>query len=1116
MSKIYLFFTAILLTNIVSAQAPQKMSYQAVVRNEANALVINQQVGIQISLMQGSVSGDVVFVETHTPSTNENGLFSIEIGSGTLFSGSMTTIDWSKGPYFIGTETDPTGGTNYTISGTSELLSVPYALHAQTAESITGEITVTETDPLFSVSVASSITATDTAKWNRPIPETGAQLDSTGIAKMGYVAGPRTDLTKLAPLASPTFTGTVSGIDKTMVGLTNVDNSSDANKPVSTATQTALDLKESAANKSTDGTLATNSDDLFPTEKAVKTYVDAIAASGGTDASATAAGKIQLAGDLGGTATAPTVPGLALKAPLADPTFTGTVSGIDKTMVGLTNVDNTSDTNKPVSTATQKALYLKESTANKSTDGTLATNSDDLFPTEKAVKTYVDGITASGVADASIETMGKIQLAGDLGGTAKAPTVPGLVLKAPLKDPIFTGRVKGIDKTMVGLSNVDNTSDANKKVSIATQTALDLKASLNGYTEGDILYAGSDGKLTSLSAGSAGQVIAMNADSRKKTPEWIPAGVAKDGYKAGDFLYADDTRDNKLIALSAGKAGQVLTMKDGTTPEWKDAIKDEIKDKITTIAPSQNAVFDGLALKAPVASPTFTGVPAAPTASDATTNTTQIATTAFVQSVSGGKVADEIKDKIIAVAPSQNAVFDGLALKAPLADPTFTGAPAAPTAASGTNTTQIATTAFVQSAAPAKGGYREGAFLYAGADGVLNSLNGGTAGQALVMNSSGKAPEWKTAVDAPAKGGYREGAFLYAGADGVLKSLNGGTAGQALVMNSDGKAPEWKAAAGGVAKDGYKAGDFLYADDTRDKKLIALPAGRAGTVLTMNSDGKAPEWKAPVDMSGYIAKTGYVAGDLLYRGEREIIALSKGTAGQVLMMSDRTSAPTWGSLPTSVAEGGYREGAFLYAGSDGKLTSLNGGTAGQALVMNSSGKAPEWSSAIKTYSIGDFVHGGIVFWVDETGQHGLVCAKKDQSASMRWFGGTNGNTRAKGDGVYAGKANTTIIIAATVSIGDDNATYAARACNELQLEEGRVPKYGDWYLPSNHELNLMFLKKAEINTTAGRQSGSSLSSAYWSSTEIDNDGAYKVNMSDGKGTEASKGSTSNVRAVRTF
>ena len=168
-----------------------------------------------------------------------------------------------------------------------------------------------------------------------------------------------------APIASPTFTGTVSGLTKAMVDLPNVDDTSDADKPVSTATQTELDLKEAAANKSTDGTLATNSDDLFPTEKAVKTYVDAIAASGVADASTTAAGKIQLTGDLAGTATAPTVPGLTLKAPIADPAFTGTVSGVTSAMVGLGNVDNTSDANKPVSTATQTALDLKENIANK-------------------------------------------------------------------------------------------------------------------------------------------------------------------------------------------------------------------------------------------------------------------------------------------------------------------------------------------------------------------------------------------------------------------------------------------------------------------------------------------------------------------------------------------------------------------------------------------------------------------------------------------------------------------------------------------------------------------------------------------------------------------------------
>ncbi|MFK7921886.1 MAG: hypothetical protein AB8H47_08010 [Bacteroidia bacterium] len=114
------------------------MSYQAVVRDAANTLVSNQGVGMQILILQGSASGTVVYVETQTPTTNINGLLSIEIGSGTAVFGAFDSIDWSKGPYFIKTEIDPTGGTTYTITGTSQLLSVPYALHANTADSIVG------------------------------------------------------------------------------------------------------------------------------------------------------------------------------------------------------------------------------------------------------------------------------------------------------------------------------------------------------------------------------------------------------------------------------------------------------------------------------------------------------------------------------------------------------------------------------------------------------------------------------------------------------------------------------------------------------------------------------------------------------------------------------------------------------------------------------------------------------------------------------------------------------------------------------------------------------------------------------------------------------------------
>jgi hypothetical protein len=144
MRKSFIVLVAVILTATMWAQAPQKMSYQAVIRNSSNALVTNTQVGMQISILQGSATGTVVYTEIQTPTTNANGLVSIEIGGSAGFS----TIDWANSSYFIKTQTDPTGGTNFTITGTSQLLSVPYALHAKKAEIFTG--TITETDPLYS------------------------------------------------------------------------------------------------------------------------------------------------------------------------------------------------------------------------------------------------------------------------------------------------------------------------------------------------------------------------------------------------------------------------------------------------------------------------------------------------------------------------------------------------------------------------------------------------------------------------------------------------------------------------------------------------------------------------------------------------------------------------------------------------------------------------------------------------------------------------------------------------------------------------------------------------------------------------------------------------------
>ena len=124
---------AIFLSMNIYAQAPQSFKYQATARSNSGNLIINQQVGMQISIIQGSASGSSVYIETFTPTTNEFGLININIGTGNS-NNDFSAINWALGPYFIKIEMDVTGGANYQDFGTSQLLSVPYAIHANSSE----------------------------------------------------------------------------------------------------------------------------------------------------------------------------------------------------------------------------------------------------------------------------------------------------------------------------------------------------------------------------------------------------------------------------------------------------------------------------------------------------------------------------------------------------------------------------------------------------------------------------------------------------------------------------------------------------------------------------------------------------------------------------------------------------------------------------------------------------------------------------------------------------------------------------------------------------------------------------------------------------------------------
>jgi hypothetical protein len=134
----FLLLTIYFSLNSAFAQ-PQKMSYQAVVRNASSALVTNQAIGVRVTVLTGNpVSGSEVYKEIYTPNptTNANGLLTLEIGGGTpvITGSSFSQIPWDSPQIHIKTEIDPTGGTNFTIVSTTQMLSVPYAFQAQKAE----------------------------------------------------------------------------------------------------------------------------------------------------------------------------------------------------------------------------------------------------------------------------------------------------------------------------------------------------------------------------------------------------------------------------------------------------------------------------------------------------------------------------------------------------------------------------------------------------------------------------------------------------------------------------------------------------------------------------------------------------------------------------------------------------------------------------------------------------------------------------------------------------------------------------------------------------------------------------------------------------------------------
>ncbi|MFN5576513.1 MAG: beta strand repeat-containing protein [Bacteroidota bacterium] len=757
------------------AQSPNLISYQTVIRNSNNELVANATVGMRISILSGTAADVLWYQEEHTVKTNLNGLAYVVIGKGTNLNGIMTEIDWSKGPFYIKSESDPNGGKNYTLIVVSQLLSVPYAIYAKSAEKVTGPITEldpqfnasiaksitaadtalwnTETDPLFSKSISNGITESDISFWNNKLSSFGETDPSFNIsiakgitavdtAKWNSIVGLSgtddianlaiTDA-KISGIAGSKVTGDIAGNAANVTGTVAVGNGGTGANSLTgyvkgngssamTAVSSIPVADVTGAVKKVNGALPDSSgevtilfgrvttgnyaglptsggvngdiyivsgdvvntsnngrtfikDDIswneislniaatdarylrlgggtmegslnFPTGKTLiltdaptgstdaanKGYVDAKISSEVPNASDTTIGKIQLAGDLGGTASSPTVPGLALKAPINNPAFTGTVTGITKAMVDLGNVDNTSDVNKPVSSATQTALDLKENASNKS-DATLGT-STILYPTQNAVKTYVDSQVASGAPDATSSVKGKIQLAGDLDGTAALPsiktsaiTTSKLAADAVTSAKIADGEIINADistSAAIADSKLATIATANKVSNSATTatnantaSAIVARDASGDFSAGTITATGFSGP---LSGNASTATLAATATKLAATKNIN--GIAFDG--SSDITVTADagtlsgtTLKSTVVSSSLTSVG-TLTNLTVTNPIAGSITGNaaNVSGTVALLNGGTGATTAAAALTnlgaAPVASPSFTGTVTAP------------------------------------------------------------------------------------------------------------------------------------------------------------------------------------------------------------------------------------------------------------------------------------------------------------------------------------------------------------------------------------------------------------------------------------------------------------------------------------------------------------------------
>ena len=398
-----------------------------------------------------------------------------------------------------------------------------------------------------------------------------------------------------------------------------------------------------------------------------------------------------------------------------------------------------------------------------------------------------------------------------------------------------------------------------------------------------------------------------------------------------------------------------------------------------------------------------------------------------------------------------------------------------------------------------------GDIVYGGASGTGTRLPKGTAGQVLTMNSGATAPQWSTPTTGTVTGVTGTAPIVSSGGAAPVISISASTTSVAGSMSATDKTKldaitgtntgdQIITLTGDVAGSG--TGSFpaiISASSVTNPKM----ANMAANTIKVNSTAAAA---APTDLA-------LNANTFPSRKSTGNITANSITDFAFDILNDDNAATVRTTIGAGTGNGTVTSvtGTAPISVTTGTITpaiSISAATISAAGSMSAADKTKLDGS---THAIGDSYGGGIVFYVYDGGRHGLIAATTDQSNDIRWYGGTNTNTRARADGIGAGLKNTAIIIANQGPV-DGNA-FAATLCNEYSVTVNGVT-YGDWYLPSKYELNLLYLQKDLVgNFTTG---------TYWSSTEFSATQVWVHVFFNGEQYEGGKSNIISTRAIRAF